>query len=414
MFTSLRWRLTLWFVILTTIVYTISATCGMLLFKSGTIRVIDQELAALADELEPAIEIKDHRPNLIEWANTSRNMPFRFLPTIQLYDVDGKLIEQHGPTGVEILFAGTKEIKKDVKSELYHIRVYSEPLTDRHNRIVGYLQLQLSLKNIERATTQFGVSMGWLAPILLLALAISGYVFSGVAARPVERSFAALKRFMTDAGHELSTPLSIIQANSEALEVDLPDTGNSRKRVGVIVSSTERMANLVNDLMLLAKVESPQLIHNRSLLDFNALVKGCLQDFEELFKGKSITLTTQALAPANLVGDSDALKRLVINLLQNALRYTGQGGTVTVGLENLGRTVKLTVADTGIGIPAESLPLIFDRFYRVDKSRSRAGGGSGLGLSIAKAIVDAHKGKIEAHSQVGSGTTFTVLLPSHG
>lgn len=414
MFTSLRWRLTLWFVILTTIVYTISAACGMWLFKTGTIRVIDEELAALADELEPAIEIKNNRPDLNEWARTSRNMPFRFLPTIQLYDVKGKLIEQHGPTGVEILYAGTTEIRKDVKSDNYHIRVYSEPILDEHNKTVGFLQLQLSLKNIERATSQFGLAMGWLAPILLFGLAVSGYVFSGLAARPVERSFAALKRFMTDAGHELSTPLSIIQANSEALELDLPNTGNSRKRLNVIVSATERMANLVNDLMLLAKVESPQLLTKRSSLDFTLLVRGCIQEFEELFKGKSITLNSNLLEAAPIIGDSDALKRLVTNLLQNALRYTGQGGTVTVGLETLGRNVKLTVTDTGIGMPADCLPFIFDRFYRVDKSRSRAGGGSGLGLSIVKAIVEAHKGKIEVQSQVGSGTTFTVLLPGRG
>jgi signal transduction histidine kinase len=385
----------------------------MWLFKTGTIRVIDDELAALADELEPAIDIKDHKPNLQEWAKTSHNMPFRFLPTIQLYNVKGELIEQHGPSGVPILFAGTTEIKKDVKSDFYHIRVYSEPLLDSHDKPVGYLQLQLSLKNIERATAQFGIAMGWLAPILLFGLGISGYIFSGVAARPLERSFSALKRFMTDAGHELSTPLSIIQANSEALELDLPTEGNSKKRLNVIVSATERMANLVNDLMLLAKVESPQLINRRSLIDFSALVKGCVHEFEELFKAKSITLTFNAVGSFSLIGDSDALKRLITNLLQNALRYAGPDGKVKVGLEHLGRNIKLTISDTGIGIPPESLPLIFDRFYRVEKSRSRAAGGSGLGLSIVKAIVDAHKGKIEVQSQVGSGTTFTITLPGH-
>jgi OmpR-family two-component system manganese-sensing sensor histidine kinase len=414
MFTSLRWRLTFWFVILTTIVYTISAACGMWLFKTGTIRVIDDELAALADELEPTIAIKHERPNLKKWAEISSTMPFRFLPTIQLYDPDGNLIEQHGPVGVPILFAGASELKKDVKSDFYHIRVYSEPIVDQHHKLIGFLQLQLSLRNIERATAQFGMDMGWLAPFLLLALAISGYVFSGVAARPLERSFAALKRFMTDAGHELSTPLSIIQANAEALEVELPDDGRSKNRIGVIVSSTERMANLVNDLMLLAKMESPQLISKRTALDFSTLVKSTVQEFEELFKNRSIALNMNLAETAPIIGDSDALKRLITNLLQNALRYTGPGGTVNVDVENLGRIIKLTVTDTGMGIPPESLPFIFDRFYRVDKSRSRNAGGSGLGLSIVKAIIESHKGKIEVHSQVALGTTLTVLLPGRG
>ena len=163
--------------------------------------------------------------------------------------------------------------------------------------------------------------------------------------------------------------------------------------------------------MLLARVESPQLTSRWSSFDFTVLVKNTVQEFEELFKTKQIALNSNLSEPMPIIGDSDALKRLLINLLQNALRYTGQDGTVTVSLEHLNRNVKLTVTDTGIGIPTESLPLIFDRFYRVDKSRSRSAGGSGLGLSIARAIVDAHKGKIEVQSQVGSGTTFTIILP---
>ena len=407
MFKSLRWRLTLWFVLLTTIVYTLSAVFAMWLFRVEMTRVMDEELHALVDELRPAIALQDKVPNLQEWAKTARQVPFKFLPTIQIYDLQGRLIEQHGPSGVPILFSSVRE----VRAEDYHIRVCSAPLFDGR-RLVGYLQLQLSLRNRERAIAQFGSTMGLIFPFLLLALAVAGYVFSGKAASPVEESFAVLRRFMTDAGHELRTPIINIQANAEAMELEIPASEQENNRLAVITRSTERMANLVKDLMLLSKMESPQIYSNKNSLDFEKLVRGVVEEFQELFKAKSITLTTKRIGPATVVGDAESLKRLVTNLLQNALRYTENSGTVDIGVESLGRTTKLTVSDTGIGIPPESLQAIFQRFYRVDKSRSRNQGGAGLGLSIVKAIVDTHRGRIDVYSQLGTGSTFTVTLPA--
>jgi signal transduction histidine kinase len=406
MFKSLRWRLTFWFVVLATFVYTIPAFFGMWLFRAELTTAIDEELHVLVDELRPAIAIKDGRPNLQDWAKTARQVPFKFLPTIQLYDPQSNLIEQHGPSGVPILFSKRREVEE----EDYHIRVYSTPLLDGE-KFVGYLQLQLSLRNREKATRQFGVTIGLIFPLLLLGLGVAGYVFSGKAARPVEESFAVLQRFMTDAGHELSTPLSIIQANAEAMEVELAPSEAVENRLAIIARSIERMANLVKDLMLLSKMESPQLLSKKAHIDLERLVRGVCEEFEQLFKARSIKLVTERIERASIVGDSDSIKRVMSNLLQNALRYTEDGGSVEVGLEIIGRFVRLTISDTGIGIPPESLPLVFDRFYRVDKSRSRAQGGAGLGLSIAKAIVDAHRGKIEVQSQIGTGTTFSVFFP---
>jgi signal transduction histidine kinase len=117
------------------------------------------------------------------------------------------------------------------------------------------------------------------------------------------------------------------------------------------------------------------------------------------------------LQTAHLYGDAEALKRLITNLLQNALKYTDANGEVKVSLETVSRQTKLVIADTGIGIASENLQHLFNRFYRVDPSRSRNAGGSGLGLSIVKAIVDAHKGKIEVQSGLGKGTTLSILLP---
>jgi two-component system, OmpR family, manganese sensing sensor histidine kinase len=407
MFKSLRWRLTIWFVVLTSIVFTSSALVGLWLFRIELTRVIDDELHALADELRPAIFVNNGLPSLREWSYTSHKIPFKFSQSIQLYNPKGGLIESYGPPGIPQLSPQRREFKTD----LYRIRNFATPIVD-NNRCIGYLQIQLSLKNIEHAVNQFGYTMTTLAPFLLIGLGMAGYVFSIKAAAPVEESFMVLRRFMSDAGHELSTPISIIQANAEAMEVEVPASESSENRLSVIFRSTERMSNLVTDLMLLSKMESPQLFASRTSIDSEKLTRTVVEEFEELFKGKSITLKVKYGNPAPVMGNLDSLKRMLTNLLQNALRYTDASGTVEVGVENAGRNVKFTVADTGIGIPPESLPLIFDRFYRVDTSRSRAQGGAGLGLSIVKAIVDAHRGKVEVHSQVGKGTTFVVTLPS--
>jgi signal transduction histidine kinase len=407
MFKSLRWRLTFWFVLLTSIVYTSSALIGMWLFKIELTHVIDEELRALADELRPAIVVHAGKPSLEEWSYTSHKIPFKFAQSIQIYNRKGELIESYGPHGIPNLSLKDHEFKADV----YRIRNLAMPILD-NGKVIGYLQIQLSLKNVEHAIRQFGYTMGSLAPFLLISLGVAGYVFSAKAAAPVEESFSVLRRFLSDAGHELSTPISIIQANAEAMEVEVSAPEPTNNRLAVIFRSTERMSNLVSDLMLLSKMESPQLFARRSTIDFEKLVKGVAEEFQELFKNRSIDLQVKQLSPATVVGDSESLKRLVTNLLQNALRYTDESGVVQVSLENLGRTARLTVSDNGIGIPPESLPHIFDRFYRVDKSRSRAQGGSGLGLSIVKAIVDAHRGKIDLHSHLGTGTTFVITLPS--
>jgi signal transduction histidine kinase len=406
MFKSLRWRLTIWFVVLTSIVYTSSALIGMWLFRTELTRVIDDELRALADELRPAIVLRNGQPSLQEWSYTSHKIPFKFSQSIQIYNTQGQMIESYGPHGIPSLSLRQREFK----TELYRIRNFATPITDG-SKSLGFLQIQLSLKNVDHAINQFGYTMGSLAPFLLLGLGMAGYVFSSKAAAPVEESFSVLQRFMSDAGHELSTPISIVQANAEAMEVEVPPSESSNNRLSVIFRSTERMSNLVTDLMLLSKMESPQLFTRKNSTDIEKLVKSVVEEFEELFKSKSIELKVKYNNPAPLIGDGESLKRMVTNLLQNALRYTDTSGMVEVGLENSGRNIRLTVADTGVGIPPENLPHIFDRFYRVDTSRSRAQGGSGLGLSIVKAIVDAHRGKVEVHSEVGKGSTFIVTLP---
>jgi signal transduction histidine kinase len=412
MFKSLRWRLTLWFVTLTTLVYVLSAVGGIWFFRQGLNNVINDELQALVSEIEPAIHLDGDAPSLKDWARTSLQAPFRYLPTIQLYNSKKELVEKYGPKGIENLFEDA-ELSRTEGEHLYgnhYVHIYSTPLT-ADNKLIGYLQIELNLHNRDRSVNTFASTMTWVAPFLLVGLAISGYFFASKAAQPIERSFEVLRQFMADAGHELSTPISIIQANAEQMETEIERPPDGVDRLAVICRSNERLGNLVQDLMLLSKMESPQIEPRRALVDFEKLVAGVLEEFDAPFMAQNIKLTTGKMQPALIWGDTDALKRLVTNLLQNSLRYTEAGGTVTVNLETANKVAKLVVSDTGIGIPPDCVDKIFDRFYRVDKSRSRAQGGSGLGLSIVKAIVDSHKGRIELASTVGHGTTVTVTLP---
>jgi signal transduction histidine kinase len=420
MFHSLRLRLTLWFIALSTVVYTAAAVGGYFQFKTGLTGLIDDEIDSLVSEILPAIEMTDRGPSLARWAVTSKTVPFKFLPTIQLFDKDKHLIEQHGPSGLPQLF---KEDQREIDNDIHPVRIFSTPLGP-NNKIQGYLQIQLSLRSIDRAAKQFAETLAVIAPFLLVLLGIAGYIFSGRAVKPLQESFEVLRRFMNDAGHELSTPISIIQANAEAMELDLPEqnlitTGDSptlspaANKLAIIGRSTERMGTLVQDLMLLSKMESPQVQTKKAVIQIDKLVKDILEEFEELFKNKGIELSIAKTQSITLMGDADQLKRLLTNLLQNAMRYTDAGGKVTMTVDTFGRYARLVIKDSGIGIPPESVPKIFDRFYRVDKSRSRAAGGVGLGLSIVRAIVETHKGKIDVSSDLNKGTTFTILIPKN-
>lgn len=406
MFRSLRWRLTFWFVVLTSFVYILSTAFAFGVFRQALNAVIEDEVRSAISEIMPSVRVHDGRPTLREWARTSLNLPFKFLPTIQLYDTNDVLIERYGPHGVQKLYREPG----DYIAGNHSVRVFSTPLL-MQGKTFGFLQIQINLRNRDRAVNTFVNAIKGVAPFLLVSLAVVGYVFSTLAARPIELSFEVLRRFMSDAGHELGTPISIIQANAELLEPELADEA-ATQRLDVIVRSTDRLGSLVQDLILLSKMESPQVQQKKQPIELDQIVRSVLEEFDALFAGKGITLTSEKIQPAPMLGDQDWLKRMLMNLLQNAMRYTDKGGQVTVNLETSGRGLaRLTVSDTGVGIPEESVPHIFDRFYRVDKSRSRAAGGVGLGLSIVKAIVDAHKGKIEVTSKLEKGTTFAITLP---
>ncbi len=218
------------------------------------------------------------------------------------------------------------------------------------------------------------------------------------------------KQFVADVSHELRTPITTIKTYSETL-LDIDDETVKREFLNVIIKECDRMTRLISDLLYLSRLDSGENILKIEEINISELVRFVCEKMRIHAKKKNQKLLCSAEENVVIEADRDRLEQVLINLINNAVVYVQEGGQIEVGLEKDEENVKITVKDNGPGIPEEDLPRIFERFYRVDKARSRSLGGSGLGLSIAEEIVKAHGGKILVESKEGAGTTFTVVLP---
>ncbi len=226
----------------------------------------------------------------------------------------------------------------------------------------------------------------------------------------LERSFAEMKRFTADASHELRTPLAIIRGEAEFALGKTRDE-EVRQLLGSALEECDRLGRLTDQLLTLARQDAGLRKRLREPVNLADLVANVVETLRPLADAKGLTLAT-APQPATAIvsGDPDQLRQVVLNVLDNALKYTA-AGSVAVSLTTTETDVRILVQDTGEGIPTDHLPHVFERFYRVDKARSRKQGGAGLGLSIAKSIVEAHGGRIELDSASDQGTACTVTLP---
>jgi two-component system sensor histidine kinase CiaH len=248
--------------------------------------------------------------------------------------------------------------------------------------------------------------------ITLVVIYFISRFFSNKAIEPIKEAFDKQKQFIADASHELKTPLAVINTNADALLLNSEDTiSNQSKWIYYIKSEIERMSKLTNDLLYLAQVDNSDvaLVH----CDFNLseTVEEVILTMEAAIFEKDRILDYNIEPDLIIKGNSAQIKQVIMILLDNALKYSNDKGKISLNLVKYNNKAILTVSNTGTGIPKEHLDQIFHRFYRVDKSRSKNSGGYGLGLSIAKTIVEQHKGKISVKSIENQVTTFTVELP---
>lgn len=249
--------------------------------------------------------------------------------------------------------------------------------------------------------------------VLLIFLAIS-VLFSRWALRPVENAWNSQRQFVADASHELKTPLTVILANSSILmENPNATVGSQSQWIEGTQAEAQRMKGLVDDMLELARLDA-ETPYSHELVDFAKLTEGCLLQFESLAYERGVSLDSSIAENINVMGNSSRLLQLVGTLIDNGSKYAGHGGNVFVLLEREGSSARLSVTNDGDVIPAESLPHVFDRFWRADEARDRSASGEssyGLGLAIAQGIVQEHNGDITVTSSTEAGTTFTVKLP---
>ena len=230
----------------------------------------------------------------------------------------------------------------------------------------------------------------------------------------LENSFAQMRQFSSDASHELRTPLTVLQGQNELVLSKLRDPKEYQE---VIISNLEEikyMSKVLEDLFVLSRSDENQVLLNYKRMDLRDLVEEVCRHAEILAEEKDISIVIAFLEQVKINGDEVRLRQMVWNILHNGIKYTQPGGELKVSLLEESGFALLSIQDSGIGIPEKDLPFIFDRFYRVDKARSKDEGGSGLGLSICRHIAEAHKGEINVESKPGLGTRFKVYIPSMG
>jgi heavy metal sensor kinase len=220
-----------------------------------------------------------------------------------------------------------------------------------------------------------------------------------------------IEQFASNVAHELRTPLTILRGEAELALAGTRTPEESQRLSQTFLEESVRLQGIVDDLLTLARADAGGVPIDRKPVQIDELVIDLRDDAQILAQEKGLEVTMQENAPATVLGDIARLRRLFRSLLANAVHYTDTGGTIGIRSSRHGGTVQVSIQDTGIGIPAESLPRIFDRFYRADPARTRDTGGTGLGLSLARWIAEAHGGSIAVESTIGRGSTFTVTLP---
>jgi heavy metal sensor kinase len=227
----------------------------------------------------------------------------------------------------------------------------------------------------------------------------------------LDQSFDGMRRFVADASHELRTPISVIRGEADvALSIERTPA-EYQASLAVVLDESRRLSRLVDDLLNLARADAGRVrlqVHDFYL---NELVSDCCRSAQGIAGARRLTVECRPGDDLQYRGDEDLLRRLVMNLLDNAIRYTPPGGKVSAALEPNGDAVRLRVSDTGVGIAPDDAAHVFERFYRAGESRSRHDGGFGLGLAIVKWIAESHHGSVECASHPGAGSTFTVTLP---
>jgi signal transduction histidine kinase len=337
---------------------------------------------------------------------------------LQVRDENKKVVIQSdgwNSTGVILgdeIFESLKEKPSfnEIKINEKDLLVFNRPV---HIPSHGNYSLHIvrSKNSLNKITNQLLQWVLIITPFMLLLSTVAGYVFSSRTLEAEERTLEQLKRFTADASHELRIPLTALRGNLEiALKKDR-SPNEYKETIAEALHETEQLTRLTKDLLLLAQSDSDQIKINKVSVNAKEFIEDVFSNAQMLAHDKNIKIHLDSMADGFLILDPDRIRQLLLNLIDNAIKYNKPGGEIRINSQRTNSQFILAVQDTGIGIEPQDIENIFERFYRVDKARSREEGGSGLGLSIVKWIIDAHGGTIKVESEKNKGSTFVVKLP---
>ena len=440
MFQTTRRRLAFWYTSVTAILLLIFASGVYFYVRNTLVERVDDTLNHVVEVVQRSLVIEAAAPStgrVLTAAGVKGQAPLQvnvddsFRDNAQTLEDDHIDIEWFGPTGqlqwstlsvpiglpLQLNAAGeTVHLKSDQGNDQV-LRQISRRV-QINNQILGYLRVSHPWFEVSKPSRQLVIDLSIWSGLIIVATGTIGWLLSGLAMAPVRQSYQQLKQFTADASHELRNPIAVIQTNVQvALADPEPDAVFQHSQLQVVERLTRRLGRLVDNLLFLARQDGGLIPMQWEELDLHKLLSDVVEEQALIAQGQGLKLVYQGAdsQPLTITGDRDQLLRLFTNLISNAIQYTPEG-SVTVDLDSThwqGRDAyQVTVCDTGIGISKELQSQVFDRFYRVDKARSRRDGtGSGLGLAIAKAIINNHQGHIQLDSQVGKGTTIRATLP---
>jgi signal transduction histidine kinase len=348
------------------------------------------ELVACFDANGNLVPADAYEKTLLPAAFFSNNLAEKALQTGQS---QGDIVNAGGSTG--LIYRYAELIPQPSGSGYLGVVLIGESVNDAENALNTLLMLLLSVGGAA-----------------LIGAGIGGMFLSNRALAPARLAWANQQRFIGDAAHELRTPLTLLRADAEVLL-------RNRKRLDSedaalledIVAETTHMSNIATNLLTLARLDSSKQHREHEVVNLADLAQQGVQRIRALANERSITVQAETSGEPYVIGDPALLEQAMLVLLDNAVKYNREGGHILVRAFEQDEHAILAVSDTGIGIPAEHLPHLGERFYRVDKARSREAGGTGLGLSIARSIAAAHDGQLTIDSVAGQGTTATLTLP---
>ena len=465
---TLRLKLTLYYL---AILSAILLFCGIAIYVTlsrSLVMTIDQSLDAQARKFERMVKSTtsetgfDIEPETGEPTNEQTfNLPPELL---QVIDDQGTIkdethVHEHDELAVDMNALTRLPMQQTINESVRTLSGEDFRIATRRGKGYDqkdfYVRVGQSLAALQRARSRLLLILGIAIPLALLLGSYGGLVLANQALRPVDQltraaehisasdlnervpvpnqndelgrlaaqfnamiarlqaAFERQRQFTSDASHEMRTPLAVMRGE---IELSLRRERTTQDYQRTLTSNLEeilRLSRLVEDLLMLARADAGKVELQREPLELRQLCADMTDYIAPLAEQRAQTL--RYVAPATNVtinADAHRIKQLLLNLLDNAIKYTGEGGAITMSLKAENDSAILTIADTGRGIPAEDLPHVFERFFRRSaKTADRTATGSGLGLSIVKWIVDAHDGHIEAHSKLGEGTTFAVQLP---